>query len=100
LIRATGRLPPNARSTALNLLCSVPLQVIDYSYGGVARQPGHPDPFASFRGARLIGAARTFYASRATKDQEPTKGRSGGTAMFWKFIDVVAAIAMAIAVLN
>jgi hypothetical protein len=52
------------------------------------------------RGARLIGAARTFYASRATKDQEPTKGRSGGTAMFWKFIDVVAAIAMAIAVLN
>jgi len=45
-------------------------------------------------------AARTFYASRATKGEEPTKGRTGGTAMFWKFIDVVAAIAMAIAVLN
>ena len=55
---------------------------------------------SSFRTARPIGAARTFCASRATKDQEPTKGRSGGTAMFWKFIDVVAAIAMAIAVLN
>jgi hypothetical protein len=54
----------------------------------------------SFRTVRSIGAARTFCASRATKDQEPTKGRSGGTAMFWKFIDVVAAIAMAIAVLN
>ena len=45
-------------------------------------------------------AARTFYPSRATKGEEPTKGRTGGTAMFWKFIDVVAAIAMAIAVLN
>ena len=60
-----------------------------------------PDPFASsFRTVRSIGAARTFCASRATKDQEPTKGRSGGTAMFWKFIDIVAAIAMAIAVLK
>jgi hypothetical protein len=43
------------------------------------------------------GAARR---GRATKDQEPTKGRTRGTAMFWKFIDAVAAIAMAIAVLN
>jgi hypothetical protein len=52
------------------------------------------------RRAARLGAARTFCASRATKDQEPTKGRTRGTAMFWKFIDAVAAIAMAIAVLN
>jgi hypothetical protein len=42
---------------------------------------------------------RTFPAGRTTKAQEP-KRAAREEVMFWRFIDALAAIAMAIAVLN
>jgi hypothetical protein len=62
--------------------------------------PVSPDPFASSRTLSPGGCDTNLFGARATKGQEPRKGRTGGNAMFWKFIDALAAIAMAIAALS
>jgi hypothetical protein len=63
-------------------------------------EPGSALAISAVPDSPRVAATRTFCAGWTTKGQEPQKGRTGGNAMFWKFIDAVAAIAMAIAVLN
>jgi hypothetical protein len=62
--------------------------------------PVSPDPFASSRTVSRGGCDTNLFGEPGDQRPRAQQGRTGGNGMFWKFIDALAAIAMAIAALS